>query len=315
MRTHTALALTSLLLIAGCGSNVAVDEQTGSAESAVLDHGRGYSAAYFRLELDGAQAGWVHSVEGGMPAAENVTEKVPSITMRVPFQSPVVLGWVRDYLAGKSPRKSGAIVHADANREIRWTREFANALITEIGFPALDGSSKDPSYLTVKFAPEYTRLEKGSGATLAPPDESDATAVTPSVALALPGLAALKVSKLDALTIKQTAVTDDIGDARDYAKEPGSIEIPNLVMSFSDSSADALGKWFDSFVIEGQNDQSQEKTGALEFLDPVRQTVVVVNLQSLRSCTITRAEATATLSCANLTVDTSKSVATADAGL
>jgi hypothetical protein len=37
-----------------------------------------------------------------------------------------------------------------------------------------------------------------------------------------------QVSKVDSLTVKQTAVTDDIGDARDYQREPGKMDIPNV---------------------------------------------------------------------------------------
>ena len=45
---------------------------------------------------------------------------------------------------------------------------FFNALITEIGFPALDAASKDAAKMTIKFAPEYTRMTtKTGGATVA----------------------------------------------------------------------------------------------------------------------------------------------------
>jgi hypothetical protein len=33
---------------------------------------------------------------------------------------------------------------------------FANALITEVGFPALDGASKDASKMTIQFGPGLT---------------------------------------------------------------------------------------------------------------------------------------------------------------
>lgn len=39
---------------------------------------------------------------------------------------------------------------------------------------------------------------------------------------------AANVNKVDSLTVKQGAQTDDIGNARDYAREPGKLEYPNV---------------------------------------------------------------------------------------
>lgn len=41
--------------------------------------------------------------------------------------------------------------------------DIVTALITEIGFPALDAGSKDAAKLTIKLAPEYTRIRSKSG--------------------------------------------------------------------------------------------------------------------------------------------------------
>jgi hypothetical protein len=57
-------------------------------------------------------------------------------------------------------------VVADFDLRVRQRREFTNALITEVGFPALDAASKDAAHLTVRIKPEFSRLKRGAGETL-----------------------------------------------------------------------------------------------------------------------------------------------------
>lgn len=298
MRTHIAAFAGSVLVLAGCGANTpsASDEQAGSATSAFAE--RGYAASRFAFIIGGTNAGWVQSVEGGGATADVVNERAlgrvfagGSVTVRVPLGQ-AVLDWVADFVAGRATRKNGAIAVADANLEIHALHEFDGALLTEIGFPACDGSSKDPAYMTLKFAPEYTRYKKASGKLAAA--DSDAIVGAPSYALALGGLDALSVSNCDALTIA--------------AKEPGKLEVPNLKMTFSEHAVAALAGWHSQFVIEGQNGTDQEKTGALEFLAPTRRGVILV-LKGLGSCTLANTD----LTCANLTVVPGPAVS-ADAG-
>lgn len=70
--------------------------------------------------------------------------------------------------------------------------------------------------------------------------------------------------------MKQAAVTSEIGDARDYAKEPGKLEFPNLRITFSEIALPTWKVWFDDFVVSGNNDESKEKGGSLTFFSPNR---------------------------------------------
>jgi hypothetical protein len=90
--------------------------------------------------------------------------------------------------------------------------------------------------------------------------------------LTIDGLDCTKVSKIDAFTIKQTTVTDDIGDARDYLKEPGKIEFPNLKITLPEASSESWLRWYEDFVIRGNNSDDKEKSGRLVFLDSTRTT-------------------------------------------
>ena len=86
--------------------------------------------------------------------------------------------------------------------------------------------------------------------------------------LQIDGLDCSKVSKVDSFTVKQTAQTDDIGDARDYLKQPGKLEFPNLTITLPEAGAQTWQAWFDDFVIKGNNTDAQEKNGSLVFFAP-----------------------------------------------
>src|SRR5262249_54672525 len=90
--------------------------------------------------------------------------------------------------------------------------------------------------------------------------------------LEIDGLDCTRVSRIDPFTVKQHAVADQIGDARDFLKEPGRIEFPNLAVTLAENAAATWLDWFERFVVKGNNADSQEKNGALVFLSPNRQT-------------------------------------------
>lgn len=90
--------------------------------------------------------------------------------------------------------------------------------------------------------------------------------------LEIDGLDCTKVNAIDSFTVKQKAVLDTIGDARDFVKEPGRLEFPNLTITMAEVAASSWQAWFEDFVINGVNDEQHEKNGALIFLSPNRQT-------------------------------------------
>jgi phage tail-like protein len=238
--------------------------------------------------LDGVFVGWLQSAEGGYAYSDVVAEQVgpdfiqrkhignvkyEEITLKVganmtqPFYQ-----WLKDTLEGQHIRKSGSVIFTDYDSREVQRLSFTNALITEIGFPALDAASKDPAYLTIKFAPEAARRVKGSGVPVKfPPVGSKQKQWLPAnFRLRIDGLerATTRINKVEALTVKQKVVTDAVGEFRDYEIEPTKLEFPNLVMTISEVDADAWYDWHESFVIQGNNGTEAEKGGRLEFLSP-----------------------------------------------
>ena len=60
-------------------------------------------------------------------------------------------------------RKNGAVVTADMNGKEVTRRTFEGAVVSSIGFPALDAASKDTARLRVALTPDVTRRRPPAG--------------------------------------------------------------------------------------------------------------------------------------------------------
>ncbi|MGH2721749.1 MAG: phage tail protein [Actinomycetota bacterium] len=179
--------------------------------------------------------------------------------------------WIAASFTTNDQRRSGSVVAADFNYKERSTRDFKEALITEVGMPALDAASKDAAKMTIKFSPESTRNTKGSGAVVRPPvSKAQKKWLPANFRLTIAGLesACAKVSKVEALTIKQSVASDPAGDQLDNRKEPGKIDFPNLKVTLPEAWAEPFFAWHGDFVVKGNSGDEKEKSGTLEYLTP-----------------------------------------------
>lgn len=253
----------------------------------------------FGLQLDETFAGWLYSAEGGSAVGQVVEEpggadaiarkhigavKYEDITLTCgDGMSYLFFDWVGGTVNGKRGRKNGAIVAADFNYREMSQRRFVNALVTEIGMPALDAAAKDAAKMTIKLSPEFTRLLRGNPIKWEPPASKQKKWLPANFRLRIDGLdqACARVNKIEALTIKQAVIADEIGALRDYAKEPGKLEFPNLVITLPDTAADELYAWHEDFVIKGNNGQNKERNGSLEYLSTAGETLFKLDFQNL----------------------------------
>ena len=236
-----------------------------------------YSAGKFMLEIDGKAAGYLSSVEGGEPFAAVVAEpadakgvvrKSPGPVayepIRISFGSgmePPLYQWMADMLAGSQRAKSGAILFLNYSGNEQSRLEFTKGLITELTFPELDAGSKNPALFTLTLKPETTRVSKassgGKGATA--PTKKQKAWSSQDFRLKLDDLPTSKVSKIDAMTVKQ-AVIEKAGR---LTLDP--VDIPNIVFTLREADASEFSTWFQDFVVKGNS--SDERSGTLEFLD------------------------------------------------
>jgi hypothetical protein len=190
--------------------------------------------------------------------------------------------WIAAACTDQYQRRNGALIATDQRLEARSQREFNNALISEITFPDIDANSRQPGYLTLKLAPEFTRYTKASGKVAGPVRPAPKAWLPANFRLEIAGLDCTKVNKIDTFTIRQSTTSDDIGDARDKLREPGKLEFPNLRITLAETSAQSWMDWHEDFVIKGNNDAGKERNGSLIFLSPnLQQELARINLYNL----------------------------------
>ncbi len=242
--------------------------------------------AEFALDVAGKFMGLLASVEGGT-AVGNVVEEKPGVDhvvhkhiAGVDYDDIVATcgaGMTKEFYDGihatlsrDAHARDGSIQSIDYDRNIVSQLEFFHAVLTEVGFPALDASSKQAAKMTVKFSPEYTRLKKGSGKLQPPPGQAASSKnwLTDNFRLAISGLDCSHVNKIDALTIKQNINASAIGKERLLDLQSSSLEVPNLAVTLAESTAQSFYDWHKDFIIDGNNGQNKEKSGTLELLTP-----------------------------------------------
>ena len=242
---------------------------------------RGSAGGSFALELDGATVGILKGAAGGNAVADVVTEapgksffsqkhlgnvSYEHIALRCGLgMDKTFFEWIADAWQGKNRPRDGAVLAIDSSGNVRQRRSFSAAVISEVTLPALDGSSKEAAFLTVKLAPERVRREKGSGK-LAPTALKQKAWLASTFKLELGALDTKAVSKIEAFTVKQTVVAREVGERRVAVRQPGKVEFPNLRVTLAETGSDSWFEWFDEFVLKGQNSQDKELGGVIRFL-------------------------------------------------
>jgi phage tail-like protein len=238
---------------------------------------RAYVSGKFGLELDGVAAGLLRSCDGGAIDSDVVTEdpvngvvkkhiggvKYEDITVTCGTgMSKAMYEWIKASFDHTYARKNGALIAANYDYKELSRLSFYNALVTEIGMPALDAGSKDAAKMTIKFKPELTRQSPGTGLQV-PSPKVQKLWLPANFRLKIDGLdePCSRVNKIEALVVKQKVVENPVGELRDY-------EVPNLVITFPESVAQPFYEWHEDFVIKGNNGDDKEKGGTLDYLTP-----------------------------------------------
>jgi phage tail-like protein len=244
---------------------------------------RSYVSGNFFFNLDGVKCGFLKSVDGGGIKADVINEAGGSefyvkkhigqpnyedFEMEIDFGlSRTLYEWIAASWTMKHERKNGAVVATDFKQEAVSQREFFNALITEVTMPKLDGTSKEAAFMTVKFAPEYTRRSKASGKVGVEVGKGQQKMWLPSnFRLEIDGLDCKRVSKIDSFTVKNIVLNDTIGDMRDYEKMQTKLDFPNLKITLAEVGAQTWFDWHEDFLVKGNNGPQFEKNGSITLL-------------------------------------------------
>ena len=242
----------------------------------------------------------VSAFQGGNIVADVVTErqgpgfprkhlgnlKVEPITIEVGLEmTKPFYEWMSKTLNLENVRKNGAIIEMDQTFKEVGRRTFTNAFISEIEFPACDGSVRTAAAITVTIAPEQVKLEGGSGKQITSAGgKGQKSLVSSNYRLNIQGLeqATQRASKIEAFGFKQSIVDQQAGQSRVPQKASGQVEFTNLVVSISEASAGPMYAWFDDFVVKGNNSAAKERPGVLEFLSiDMKTTIAAVQFYGL----------------------------------
>lgn len=266
---------------------------------------RGYVTGKYLLELNGQLCGFLWSSEGGLAYSEVVNEslgadniqrkhiagvKYSDITITFGTgMSKALYEWIKDSFSNATTdsdiRKSGAIIACSYDYKETSKLNFYNAVITEVTFPALDTASKDAAKITVTLSPEYTRKVKGTGKTYDSKSFMIQKKWLPAnFKFSIEGLekTTARVNKISEISFTRKVAENAIGEARDYQKDPASRDFADITFTFPEANSDDITKWFDSFVINGNNGEGAEKSGTISYLTPnLKETLFTMELHNL----------------------------------
>jgi phage tail-like protein len=265
---------------------------------------RNHVGSNFALEVDGISAGVVNSASGGLVQADVISENM-GVTAYVPkhigqltypdisFKCGAAMSkgyydWIKTSFDANYQRKNGALIHCDFNYKEVARLTFFNALMTKIGFPALKADSKEPAAMDIGFAIEkstFTTAPAGSISGKYPTfNDKQKRWTCANFRLKIDGLddVCKATTAIDAITLTQATAVNAVGEMREIQKEPAAVSYSDLVITFNANKMDGAVAWWKTFVQDGVCDESQEKTGTLEFLTTdLKKTMFTVTFEHL----------------------------------
>jgi hypothetical protein len=266
------------------GGSTGGSQQATSSSQAAMAGDRAYSATMVALTLGGLPAGFLGAAEGGTPVGEVAVEKLgpdhvyhkhistfkyEDLVVKTGIDNKPLLDWVGATLAGNLSRKNGSVIYGNHdNKSAASEREFFNARISQVTFPAFEAGTKgETAYLLVSLAPEYTRLKASSGP-IPFSSKSDQKKLTlGNFRFEMTGLDGTKVIKIESFTVSQKQSESAVGERRDYEQASGGFEVSDLTITLLASSGQTWQDWLDDFLIQGHNGDDKERSGSIVYLD------------------------------------------------
>jgi phage tail-like protein len=259
----------------------------------------------FMLTLDGVACGFLASSVGGDISADVIEEradgspfahkhigrpKYEDLTLQLGFgMASPVYDWIAATWSAGFARKNGSVTAVDASMNAFSEQQFARALLTKTTIPALDAASKDAGRLTITLSPESTTTAAGAGKAPTVGIAQHKPFLLSRFRLELDGLDCSHVTKIDSFTVEVKVSSDAVGGLREVGTEPTGIAFPDLRVTMAEGAAAATWQsWFTDFVLDGKNEEAQEKNGSIVFLAPdlqgelARATLHNVGISALR---------------------------------
>jgi hypothetical protein len=258
-----------------------------------FDPKRSATAGRFCLDIDNTRVAYLKKFDGLAMEADvgphdhgalNMQTKQMTNYKYTPAKATIGLAmgkgmytWIRDSFARNYATKDGAFIAGDFNYKATHRIDFYNALITSVGVPKLDGSSKEIGCFELEWEAENVIHSKANGEAITADYGVKQKAWLPSMfSFELSGLeeACKRVATIDAFTWKQSVVADQIGSQRVFTKHPAKVTVPDLKVSFSAADSEAWRQWAQDWFIGGKCLATDHKHGVINFLSPDMKTVI-----------------------------------------
>lgn len=190
--------------------------------------------------------------------------------LQVGFTAPKGLwNWVGTFAApSKILEREVVIDWLDHSLKSTSKRQLGPTTLSKVVFPACDGSSKEPTYVTLGLIPTRAREVAGSGTSPdVPTSSAQKNRLSANFRLTIDGIDTNGVSRIEPITIKHPA--------------SGNPDYSNLVVSMAEASSTSLRQWMNQVLNPSGKDAnasvgaSTERKGKLEFLSPNRQDVLL----------------------------------------
>jgi hypothetical protein len=188
--------------------------------------------------------------------------------------------WAKSFLENTHLRKTGSVAFANASNEAQGYLDFHGALLTEVGFPALDAASRDAAKMTLKIRPETTTRRDGDGAKL-PTVPAPKSGLQSNFRVRVGDLPTSRVKKVDALTWRMKVQEVMSGADRFAQIIPTTVELPTLKLTIAAADVKPWLAWFDDFVIQGHSGDDKELSGEIEYLAPSKDVLATLELRQI----------------------------------
>jgi hypothetical protein len=247
------------------------------------------SAGAWSIEVDGVKAGPAVSVAGCVTEADvqkvsvgpdNPDKKhINALThgecvLQVTGLSLPLRNWVKAMLDQNQATKNVvlSIRHADGSGVIL---NLPNSLMSGFAVPVLKVGDSKPVTFEVTLAPE--NIQRSTGPVVAAQPPKDGMPVAGTFRFELDGAGA-GLSSFEGWDVKQRIVEDQVGEFSSPTKRPSKLELGDLEVRVNEAStksgANVLDAYFQSFVVQGNSEDSAEKSASLILSDALGKQVM-----------------------------------------
>lgn len=244
---------------------------------------RSYRAGAFAITIGGSAPGYVRKVDMGKLSNEIITEnlggtirqkkhagkmKHDPITLEVGIgMGKELYTWIKNSFDNKHTRMDGEVLIADHDYKVMRRMEFVNALVSEVGVPAMDAAGKEALYFTVKLQPETVRFADGGGNIGAVKiGENQKKWVSNNFRFDAAGMDTKHLKKVDALKWTQKIQEHAVGEFIESQYEATAAECGDLKLTMATIS---YKPWYDkakAWFFEGKKTEGDELAMGLDIL-------------------------------------------------